>query len=206
MGINQIILEYLRVILSWPLLTFILLIIFLFKFANSIKVFLENLRSLKAGPFEFIQQQKPPEEINKKIEDKLEESGITLTKKQLKQIEETFETLSREKQNKEFQISKQEEVIRYLAERAELYEFLYLNLYLVYNSKIALFWFVNSSTKDNFIYSFPLPPQIVNQTAEKEAIFTVLLSNGLIEQDGFLFKISEKGKRFLKFLGYNVNF
>jgi len=206
MGINQIILEYLRVILSWPLLTFILLIIFLFKFANSIKVFLENLRSLKAGPFEFIQQQKPPEEINKKIEDKLEESGITLTKKQLKQIEETFETLSREKQNKEFQISKQEEVIRYLAERAELYEFLYLNLYLVYNSKIALFWFVNSSTKDNFIYSFPLPPQIVNQTAEKEAIFTVLLSNGLIEQDEFLFKISEKGKRFLKFLGYNVNF
>jgi hypothetical protein len=206
MGINQIILEYLRVILSWPLLTFILLIIFLFKFANSIKVFLENLRSLKAGPFEFSQQQKPPEEINKKIEDKLEESGITLTKEQLKQIEETFETLSKEKQNKEFQISKQGEVIRYLAERAELYEFLYLNLYLVYNSKIALFWFVNPSTKDNFIYSFPLPPQIVNQTAEKEAIFTVLLSNGLIEQDGLLFKISEKGKRFLKFLGYNVNF
>jgi len=204
MGINQIILEYLRIILSWPLLIFILLIIFLFKFANSIKVFLENLRLLKAGPFEFSQQQEPPEEIEKKIEDKLEESGITLTKEQLKQIEETLETLSREKENKESQIFKQQEVIRYWAERAELYEFLYLNLYLVYNSKLALRWFINPSTKDNFIYSFPLPPQIVNQITEKEAIFNALLSNGLIEQDGLVFKISEKGKRFLKFLGYKV--
>jgi len=188
MNINQIILEYLSILLSWPLLVFILGIVFLFKFSNSIKTFLENLRSLKAGPFEFSQQQKPPEEIEKKIEDKLEESGITL-----------------EKEDKEFQISQQQEVIRYWVERAKLYEFLYLNLYLVPNSKTALLWFINPSTKDNFIYSFILPPQIVNQKEEKEAIFNALLSNGLIEQDGILFKISEKGKRFLKFLGYNIN-
>jgi len=204
MNINQIILEYLRIVLSWPPLVFILAIVFLFKFSNSIKTFLENLRSLKAGPFEFSQQQKPPQEIEKKVEEKLEESGITLNKEQLKQIEETFETLSKEKEDKEVRISQQQEVIRYWVERAELYEFLYLNLYLVYNSKAALLWFINPSTKDNFIYSFFLPPQIVNQIAEKEAIFNALLSSGLIEQDGLLFKISGKGKRFLKFLGYNI--
>jgi len=203
MDINQIILEYLRIILSWPTAVFFIGTIFLFKFSNSIKIFLENLRSFRAGPFEFSQQQSSPQEIEKKVEEKLEKSGITLNEEQLKQIEKTFEALSKEKEDKEIKISRQEEVIRYLVERAELYKFLYLNLYLVPNSKNALFWFISPSTKDYFIYSFPLSPQIVNQIAEKEAIFNALLSNGLIEQDGLLFKISEEGKRFLKFL-YNV--
>lgn len=205
MSINQIILEYLRVILSWPTIVLLLGIIFLFKFSHSIRGFLRKLRFFKAGSFEFSQQQSLQQEVEKKVEEKLEESGITLNQEQLKQIQETFETLSKEKGDKEVRITQQEGVIRYWFERAELFEFSYLNLYLAYNSKIALFWLMNPSTKDNFIYSFQLPPQIVNQIAEKEAIFNALLSTGLIEQDGFLFKISEKGKRFLKFLGYNIN-
>ena len=170
MNINQIIIEYLKVLLSWPTITFFLVIIFLFKFSESIKIFLSNLRSFKAGLFELNQQQSLPTRVEKKVEGKLENKKITLEK------------------------------------RAELFEFAYLNLYLVYNTKQALLWFYfTPSTRENYIFTFILPPQAINQSVEKEAIFNALLANELIWQEGILFKITEKGKQFLKFLGYNIN-
>ena len=224
MSINQIILEYLRIVISWPLLIFILGAIFLFKFSNSIKTLLENLHILKAGPFEFSQQSKKKRQ-GKKIEG-IKKDEIASIKEESDELKKNVEIISREKQKITKESKQKERVIKELlktmnkfvtiltrstnaivslAKRAELYEFAYLNLYLVYNSKLALLWFYKVSfTKENFINSFPLPPQIINQTAEKEAIFNALLANGLIEQDGILFRITEKGKRFLKYLGYNI--
>ena len=93
-------------------------------------------------------------------------------------------------------------------ERVENFEFAYLNLALVLNTKFALMWFFiqsnHSSTKENFLNSYILSPEITNPTIEKESIFNALLVNQLIEHENGLYRITEKGKRFLRFLGYNI--
>jgi hypothetical protein len=101
--------------------------------------------------------------------------------------------------------------IQELFKLIKFYEFSYLNLYLVYNSKLALWWFYvqninHSATKQIFIFSFPLPEQIVNPEVEKEAIFNALLSNGLIENvSSDLYRVTLKGEEFLKFIGLIKN-
>lgn len=200
----DLILSYIQVILSWPVAFFVVSVIFIFKFRYSIKIFLENIASIKVGPFEASQHQRksPTENIEDQVAENLEEQGIKLTKSQLKEIGDAFDNLSKEKERKDTEITNQGQTIKYLLERSELYEFSYLNLLLVQNSKNALLWFhsqfSNSSTKENFMAQYILPPQIVNPIPEREVIFNVLLVNGLLEQNGILFKISEKGVRFLK--------
>jgi len=136
------------------------------------------------------------------LTENLQEQGITLSQEQVQHLDEVFNNLSKEKETKEQEIANKDQAIKYFAERAELYEFAYLSLYLVFNSKLALLWFYNqisnSSTKENFTSQFILNSQVINPFAEKEAIFNALLVNGLLEQNGILFKTSEKGIRFLK--------
>lgn len=200
--------EILEVIFSWPVIFLVIFLIFVWKFKESIKLFLENIASIKVGPFEANQRQGKitEEKIEEKITENLQEQGITLTKEQLQELDNLFNNLSKEKESKDIEIANQDQAIKYLAEKAELYEFAYLSLYLVHNSKLSLRWFyyqpTNSSTKENFILQFVLPPQIINPLGEKEAIFNALLVNGLIEQNEALFKVSEKGIRFLKHIKF----
>lgn len=202
--ILEIILEYTKTFFSWPVAFFIIALIFIVKFKDSIKLFLENIASIKVGPFEASQRQTkgPEEKIEDQITENLQEQGITLSKEQFQQIDDAFNNLSKEKETKEQESANKDQIIKYFVERSELYEFAYLSLYLVANSKLALLWFFNqpssSSTKENFIAQFILPPQIINPFAEKEAIFNALIVNGLLEQNGILFKVPEKGIKFLK--------
>jgi len=112
---------------------------------------------------------------------------------------------------KEKLIIELQKYIQELFKLIKFYEFSYLNLYLVYNSKLALWWFYvqninHSATKQIFILSFPLPEQIINPNIEKEAIFNALLSNGLIENvSSDLYRVTLKGEEFLKFIGLIKN-
>ncbi len=202
--ILETILNYIRAVLSWPPMFVVVSFIFIIKFRDSIKVFLENIATIKMGPLEASQQQKKvtPEKIEEQIAENLQEEGVKLTQEQLKQIEEAFNSLSKEKESKEIEVTNQKEFIQYLLERSELYEFAYLTLFLVHNSKLALLWFytqpTSTSTKENFMMQFALQTQHFNPAAEKEAIFSALMVNELLEQNGILFKVSEKGVRFLR--------
>jgi hypothetical protein len=119
-------------------------------------------------------------------------------------IESEFDKVIKEKQNVEQEIGTQKETINYLAVKAELYEFAYLNLYFVPNTKNILLWFnsQNSCTHQYFIYNYQLPSVIINPAAEKEAILNALVTNQLVDYDSSLIKINDKGKRFLRFIGY----
>lgn len=172
---HQLFLDYVKTIFSWPFVIFILGIISILKFSSSIRIFLESIRLSKAGPFEFLEKQSP-----------------FPVKEADKQIDSVSKT--------------DKEKIENLLVRAEFFEFSYFNLFFVYNTKQALIWFYGNSqsTKDNFVESFALPQQVINQKAEKETIFNILLANALLEQNGILFFTSEKGKRFLQYLGYQI--
>lgn len=191
--------DYLSVILSWQVIVLIIGLIFLFKFAKSIDDFLKNSNLRKAGPLEFEQRQQGPS--SQEIEEKAA-GEVNLTQQQLQQIEQAF-------QEREIQLANKDEVIKYLLERAELFEFAFLNLNLVYNTKVALMWFYlqldHSATKENFIALYILPPNISNPEIEKEAIFNALVVNQLIQQNGNMFQVTEKGERFLRYLGFNLN-
>ena len=175
--ILEIILEYLKIFISWPAAFFIFSLIFIKKFNVSIKLFLENIASIKVGPFEASQKQgTSPEEIT----------------------EQTIEN-SQEQEN-----GTSDNNIQELEEKVELYEFAYLSYFLVPNTKLALLWFYNqasnSSTQLNYNNQYVLTGQIPNIASEKENIFNALLTHGLIEQNGILFKVSDKGIKFLKYI------
>ena len=206
--IIEVIPNYFDSIVSWPAVFFVVALIFILKFKYSIGIFLENIASIKLGPFEASQRQVkiPEDRIEDQLAENLQEQGMTLSKEQIQQLDEAFNDLSKERETKEQEIINQAQVIKILGEKAELYEFAYLSLYLVDNSKRALSWFYfqpnSSSTQGNFFAQFSIPAQIINIAAEKEAILNALLVNGLIEQNGVIFKVSDKGGKFLKSIKY----
>lgn len=195
--------DYVAFFFSWPFVVLLLGLTFILRFSDSIKKFLENSNFIKAGPVELGQRQQLPssKDIEEKATESLEQKGVNLTPEQLQAIEAAFN-------DKDSQLANKDQAIKYLLERSELFEFAYLNLILVFNTKTALLWFYfqpsNSSTKENFMNSYSLSTQISDSLVEKEAIFNALLVNQLVETDGGLFKVSEKGKRFLRFQGHNI--
>jgi len=202
--ITEIIPKYLQIFISWPFAVSILGIIFLQKFTPELRVFIANVSKIKLWQFEATQQEVniTPTTVEKDVKENLREQGITLTQQEAQEIANTMKNLADEKTATESELKNKDELIKFLIERSELYEFAYLNYFLVQNSKLSLFWFQNSSTKENFVGNFLLAGQVANPTTEKEAILSVLLSNSLIEEEGILFKVSEKGKRFLKYIKF----
>lgn len=207
MEIFKIIQTYLAVILTWPVAFFVIALIFMFKFGQSIKTFFENIGTIKLGPFEAYQRQNIPEDskIDNQIEKGLEQKGVVLTDEEANQVKQSFEVLTKENEAKDNKIKDSDNLTNYLAQRAELYEFLYLSLFLVDSSKRTLRWFNSqsskSATKGYFLSQFLLAPQIADHVLEKEAILNALLVNGLISQNGDLYCITEKAERFLNFIG-----
>lgn len=204
----EIILKFLELLLTWPVAIATLSLTFIFKFSDSIKSFLENLRSIKAGPVELAQHQRKEDSIDDEVSSSLEAKGITFSQEQINNIEQYITNLSSQVEATTTESQNKDNVIKYLAERSELLEFKLLDrVDLVLNTKLALNWFYfqtnRSSTKDNFKVAFALPAQIVNPEAEKEAIFNALLVNNLIEDThDSLYKVTDKGERFLKVIGF----
>lgn len=201
----KIIPEYLKAVLSFPVTVLIISLIFIFRFTNEIRIFLKNTKIFRAGPIEFQTQSeataaRPKKSIRNASRD-LQQKGISLTDVQIKQLEAEFSRLTEEASSKEQQIKDKDRFIKYLIYRSERYEFLYLNLYLVTNTKSILNWFntMVGVTKELFNLYFQTT---ITTPLEREAIFNALLSNGLIELSGANYKISDKGIRFLRFIGF----
>jgi hypothetical protein len=161
---------------TWPPFVFILVLFFLFKFEKSIKTFLENSRPENVGPIGVTQIATP----NPEPPIETEPAGTN--------------------RNQQIVVANQ---------RAEEYEFRYLNLniVLVPNTKAALFWiYLRQShpiSKPDFLstYILILPPNPVDLILEKEAIIAALLTNQLISSENNFLTVTEKGIRFLQFIG-----
>lgn len=196
----ELVRKYIETLTSLPIIILLLAIILIFKFSNSIKTFLENSNLKQAGPIGFGQQQHTPssKDIENKVTEDLEEKGVTLSNEQLQKIDQAF-------QEKEMLLVNKDKVISYLIARSELFEFEYLKLILVYNTKTALLWFsLLPSNRENFMINFQLVGQVPNVWIEKEAILNALLVNQLLEVKNRILITTEKGRRFLRHLGYNL--
>jgi replicative superfamily II helicase len=191
MIIIKIILDFLKILLSWPAILFWVSLIIFFKYGKSIKTFIENIIEVKYGDFVAKLQQGAREDGYLKDEDP--------------KMKEQIENLLKEKDESKGEIEKSKQIINYLDKRAKAFEFAYLSLWLHPNSKRALEWFSLEHTKKEFIEQFKIIPVKVFQTVEnmkneKNVIFNALLANGLIRNsNGDRFIISEKGKELLNY-------
>jgi len=143
-------------------------------------------------------------EDNKKIKEIINDVGV----KDIDELGPFLKNIKEDLQNKDKTIEEKEKLIKGLFNLVRFYDFSYLNLYLVFNSKLTLLWFYNqglqhSSTKELFLLTFPLPPQIQNPQLEKEAIFAALTSNNLLNlTENAIYKVSPKGEQFLKHIKF----
>ncbi len=198
----EIILKFTELLLAWPVTALVLGIVFILYFKNEIKTLLKS-KKVKVGNVEFdqtLQSEEVEDKTSKDIEQPV--NGQYFSDEQISQLGQTINNLENDSTQKNQKINELTALAVQLNERAETFEFLYLNTFLVMNSKIALkHWFKDGSTKDYFMSSYPLPEAIVDKNQELSAIFNVLLVNNLIEQVGEIFRINEKGKKFLEKIG-----
>lgn len=206
----KIILEYLRLLFSVQFLLFIGFIFLIYRFPAEISSFLKRLISFKAGPMVVESQisQEGKDKTNKKKQDKNKSEFDHEMDKTIRELNNELEKAlvkSKEKRSvlsEEFNkgIKEFEEFINGLKSRCELFEFSYLNLLLVLNTKRVLLWFNSQVSVTKEYYSLVFEPSIP-PPIEREAIFNALLSNGLIiaTQNGY--KITDKGIKFLRFIG-----
>lgn len=198
----EIILKFLNVLLTWPVTALVLGIVFIIVFKSEIKILLKS-KKVKVGSVEFEQDLQSKESEEAKEETKISHpGGKYFSDEQIAQLGQAINNLEADSTQKEKKINELTNLAVQLNERAETFEFLFLNTLLVMNSKIALkHWFKDGSTKDYFMSSYPLPDTVADKHQELSAIFNTLLVNGLIEQSGEIFKVSEKGKKFLQKIG-----
>lgn len=181
----RLIKEYLALLLTWPVAVLVLGLLFILKFSNSIRLFLEKIDRMKALGVELSQQQtaidvgsKQDEEQKDKVVENLEsqasDGSATLTKDEIDQLVEMFETM----------------------------DFKYLNLHLVQNTKNALKLMTGTEVKEaTFLQIYQVSPQVGDAVRERQAILNELIVAGLAINNSGTLKVTDKGLRFLKFIG-----
>lgn len=208
MEVAKLVLEYLKVVLAWPVVGLICFLLFVLLFKAAIRNLIDRIKKIYGVEVGQKEQKEAlaPNEADDKIANSLEQGGVTLTTEQLQALEAEFNKLTETTNQQTEEIQNKDELIKYAIQRAELYEFAYLQRVLVANTQLALLWFyaqpMHSSTKENFMHSYKLPEQISDQEGEKEAMMNALIVYELIDSkvNPALFAVTQKGERFLKAL------
>lgn len=188
MDLTNIILEFIKTIFSWPIIIFILVIIFLTRYHDSISSFIKNIKSAKGPGFEITQKQKN----GSKKEIFSEKENINKLTKELDQINAS--NIEKEKMLEEAKI-----LIPNLFNGLQYYKFEYLDLFFIASTKAVLGWFsANIQTTREFYKSVWLP--IIKNELQLEIILSVLLAQSMLQDLGNSIKITDEGNQFLKYI------
>jgi hypothetical protein len=185
MEIAEMVLEYLRVILSAPPMGAATVIMFLLLFREDIKALLLRVASIRLpGGTELLTPQSQRQE---------EETNTPLPEVQLPVVE--IANLSTQ-QRQEI-----ENLIK--SERANAYqwEYRYLNHFLVRGTQVVLDWLASmpQPVSIHFASSFWLP--IIPSTDERVAIVKALEAHQLIQVKGDGIEVTPKGREYLQWRG-----
>ncbi|MCA9335802.1 hypothetical protein KC967_02800 [Candidatus Saccharibacteria bacterium] len=197
--------EYLSLVFSWPTAIVIVGLVFMSKFHSALDSFLTNANYVKAGMFEAgVQSNKNggTNAVDEQVRENLEQIGITFTDEQLKQIEDSFQSLVDDNNQKAANIQNKDNMIEWLAERTVQFEFKYLDLHLVPRTKFALAGLININKKlVDFMNDVIMDNGVADATHERNAVLQALQENELIEVKSGQVSITDKGRRFLDFIG-----
>lgn len=200
---NDYVTNYLRILFSFPAVLLIVMFVFFSKFFSAIDYFIRNMK-VKYKDVEASSQQGntyPADNPFPNNEDDLK--SVNLSSQDSQEIAESIEQLQNDNSTKDQEIIELRNLVTQLAGRSEFFEFKYLNEVLVLNTKFALknLYLIGPISRDSFIRDTIVSTAVVDKYSEQLAIHSALLVNGLIEESGSLIKTSEKGERYLKFIG-----
>jgi len=174
--------DFLAVILTLPLAILVLGLTFMYKFSDPIREFLRKMDHFKAPGIEVSQQSASPSTPNdekeqktvEELESKVNDGSVTLTKQQVDELVSLIETM----------------------------DFRFLSLQLVYNTKKALGLISQIEVKKSaFLLVYQVPPQVLDQVGERQAILNSLIGAQLIYEENDMLRVTAKGMRFLTFIG-----
>lgn len=200
---NAVVVEYLKVLLGLPAVILFVLLIFFSKFHSAIDYFIRNMKVKYKDVEASSQQAVSSSSDGTQVTEENQAEVVNLSKQDVQEIAESIQNLQSDNTNKQQTIETLRELVVQLANRSEIFEFKYLNSILVLNSKIVLrdLFNIGQMSRDVFVRNIFVPSNVTDKYSEQLAIHNVLLVNGLIEENGSLIQVSEKGIRYLKFIG-----
>ena len=188
METSKIILEFIRALTASQIIYGAVAITFLLLFKEAIKALIGRIAKIKlpgggelSTPQSLRSSDEKPNDVKISVSsDDLLPPNLELTTEQVKQIDEAFK-----------------------AERAKaaLWEYRYLNYYLVPQTQRVLDWLASLSVRTtiSMFDSFWMP--IIPEANERKAIINALQSHHLIMLTGELIEITPKGKEYLQWRG-----
>lgn len=184
MEIAQIILAYLKAVLSWPVVLFAAVIFLSIKFREAISAWLRNLK-IEGHGYVFSGQKEHLES------EKYDQNQPSLPQEKAK-AEETPTTRD---DGTAGQLANQWRANAYL------WEYRYLNYFLVPNTKRILTWLYEQKNPVtvSFADAFWLP--IIPAPAERLAILTALTQHYLVHNNQGFIQITPKGREYVEFSG-----
>lgn len=186
---NQLVLEYLKVLLSWPFMVLILTIFFGLVFREPITVFLKNISGIKLpGGAEITSQAT-----------QLSSSSSSAEVPQVGESSEQIEALLTELIQSETGRSHLEDIIKAKDVEIRHWEFNYLNVFLVFNTKRVLYWFSTCASPPSPQVFHSMWAPFILQSNERDAILEALLTHMLISEHNNLITVTSKGLEFINF-------
>lgn len=200
---NAVVVEYLKVLLGLPAVVLLVFLIFFSRFYSAIDYFIRNMKVKYKDVEASSQQAVNRSSDGTQVTEENQAEVVNLSKQDVQEIAESIQNLQTDNTNKQQTIDTLRELVGQLANRSEIFEFKYLNSILVLNSKVVLrdLNSIGQMSREVFIHNIFVPSNVADKYSEQLAIHNVLLVNGLIEENGSIVQVSEKGIRYLKFIG-----
>lgn|GEM_PF-4040827 len=195
--------EWVKIFLSWPVLTIVFFTGFSIAFRRDIGEFLRTNKLKGVGPIDVenkgSNQSPEPSESSDRADDLLAKEE-KLDPKQLKKVETEARRLTKQLESANKEKSEKDEIIAYLSRRLEATDFKYLDKFLVTNSKLALKWVPKQGSSITRQQLIDYVATLTQKPEQPGIIFNVLKQNGLLERKGARYVISAKGRKFLNFM------
>lgn len=188
----------LNTVLSWPVATIVVAVLFIFRFRSSIDELLSNIASMRfPGGIEIQSHvQAPASDV-----DEIEESNISIPESDLKEMDSSIVPLDESEGISKEELQMIQNEYRHKVEECKLWKFQYLNLFFVQQTKNVLNWFSKSAPRTRQQYNLIWAPYIPNQE-QRKVILEVLIQNGMLEESNGIIRITQEGHSFLQFTGY----
>lgn len=179
-----LVLEYLKVILSAPVVAGVVAMTFIFKFQSGLRGLINRIAHIKfPGGGELSAPQLPPEPAPKgpplpgPVEEEQPLLPAALTDQQVSAVKELFD-----------------------AERARAYlwEYRYLNLFLAPVTQEVLEWFGTLTTRTSLAMADALWTSRIPDPEQRRIILAVLEAHHLVQREGELLAITPKGREYLE--------
>jgi hypothetical protein len=194
----QILLEYVRVFLSWPAVVLALGVIFLVRFKEPIKALIDRAASIKLpGGGELVFPQTALNALNARTGDEARPTTLAVQV----QAEQIAVNDPQAPPAHPADVAALEQRLRSERERAYLWEYRFLNYFLAPKTQIVLEWLAsrqptNFATYDNWIMAQ------VRNPVERFAMIEALRSHHLLSVDeNWLMSVTPKGREYMQWRG-----